>query len=266
MSAEISFLTLLRRTLRTCGLNPDTVPQDLADAFASWLECRVEEAWKHTIWPQTCAIECREVLRPSTDADDAITADITDITVDNTAITADSQVIGAVVPYSIDFNVGPDTIGELLNVWREDPRLYNAPREMGFWVTADTAYLPTDAPVQVFIRFRKVPPRFSAQPFDAATAYSAEELFLFTDGHAYRVLESTSAGQTPVTHAPKFAVQRCPEVLARFAEQAARADYLMDDGQDEKAAAQLTRAQKFLNDRMGDLTVLQHQTASYSAA
>lgn len=265
MSAEISFLTLLRRTLRTCGLNPDTVPQDLADAFASWLECRVEEAWHHTIWPQTCLIEAREIARPGDQ--EGITADSELITADSSEITADSEGGQPPEPYAIPLVAeGQTTIGEVLNVWRESPLLYNAPREMGFWLTADAVYLPTDAPTCVWVRFRRPRPRFSAQAYSAATTYSVDECFLYTDGEAYRVIGEAAPGDTPESEPNLFAVQRIPEVLARFAEQAARADYLLDDGQDEKAAAQLTRAQKFLNDRMGDLTVLQHQTTTYSAA
>jgi hypothetical protein len=265
MSQELSFRTLLYRAVRSCGLNPATLDVELAECFATWLQMRVEEAWLHTIWPQTCRIECRAIAFPGMEVE-PVTFDRTEITWDSTVVTWDQAATQATVPYAIDFDGGDHTIAELLNVWRDDPRLCNAPRALEFWVTAERAYLSTDAPEQVFIRFRRERPQFTSVPYDASAVYAAGDLFLYSDGECYRVEAGTAPGETPVSDPGKFAVQRVPEVLAAFAAMAARADYLMDDGQDDKGNAQLNRAQKFLNDRMGDLTVLQQQHATYSAA
>ena len=257
---DLSFQTLLHRTARSCGLQPARLRVEEAETFASWIQQRLAEAWHATIWPDTCAIEERVITTPSSVA---FTADSTEITSDSTAHTADETTVAE--PYSIGLTA--TRMGELLNVWRQDPRRNNAPRELSFWgPVKGRAYLPTDAPATVWIRYRLAERQFTATAYDATVTYQAGDVFLYTDGHCYLVTEPTTAGDTPVTEPLSFEIQTIPSVLAPFTEAAARADWLLDDGQDDKATAQLTRAQKLLTDRMADLTVLQHQSATYTAA
>lgn len=71
-------------------------------------------------------------------------------------------------------------------------------------------------------------------------------------------------GESPVTHPEYWELQEIPELLAEYAARAAKADYLADDGQDDKSFAQDRRAIDWLELQMVNTTVLKNQTANYS--
>lgn len=71
------------------------------------------------------------------------------------------------------------------------------------------------------------------------------------------------AGESPETNPEKWQLQEIPLLLAEYAARAAKADYLSDDGQDDKSLAQDRRAIDWLELQMVNITVLQNQTSNY---
>lgn len=274
----IKFATLLDRAVRKCGLDARSLSQGLADNFADWLQDRVTQAWLASVWPDTVATEQRAfapawVAQSYADKSAVFYLPGLAYYQANGSVTS-GQVPGtdvAWVAYSpprwISFTqTGQTQISEPLWVGKQDPRGVRAPVPIGFWHDGSTLFLdPHPSVSQPWIQFRRMRPQFSATAYDVTHAYAADDLFLWTDGHCYLVLATTTAGDTPVSQAAKFSAQACPEVLADYAVRAAKADWLSDDGQDDKSAESEVAATRWLDTRLADLVILQRQTANYSA-
>lgn len=275
---SVRFIDLLTDTVELCGLDPDNLPQPLANNFATWLQQRLKRAWTMTLWPETLLLEPRSYAPAwvagnySTGAVVYDAANTKGYYQASTGVTSadvpgtSANWVGYFAPRVIPFTQTPSVISEPINCWKDDPRAVRAPRKVAFWKDSVNVYLDPQAPNLVYLQFRVPAPRFSAKPYDVTKVYQPKERFLWTDGNAYVVLVTTTAGQTPLTTPASFAVQTTPEVLADFAGRAAKADWLSDDGQDDKAAMAESAAQGWLNDRMADLTILQRQTANYRVA
>lgn len=275
---SVRFIDLLTDTTELCGLDIATLPQPLANNFATWLQQRLKRAWTVTLWPDTLALEARTYAPDWVAGNYAANAVVYDAGNTLAYYQASAPVTSADVPGTsaswvsyfaprvIPFNQTSNVIGEPVNCWKDDPRVVRAPRAVGFWKDSANVYPDPQAPNVVYLQFRKPAPRFSAKPYDATVIYAAKSRFLYSDGECYVVLATTTAGQTPASTPASFAVQSTPEVLADFAMRAAKADWLSDDGQDDKAAMAESAADGWLADRMADLTILQRQTSNYRVA
>lgn len=80
----------------------------------------------------------------------------------------------------------------------------------------------------------------------------------------YTALAGPRAGLSPASHPAKWRLQAIPYLLAEYAARAAKADYLADDGQDDKSFAQDRRAVDWLELQMVNFTATQNHTANYS--
>lgn len=273
---NLSFLVVLNRTVRSCGLDPARLGGELAECFATWIEARLRKAWHLSTWPDTLGLEQRTYWPTWTAAIYASGAKVW-YAPGLAYYQANAATVGGDVPgvstkwdaYTsdrwIDFaQSGQTEIGEPLTAWANDPRRVKAPGPLAFWHDGTTIYLNPDAPAQPWLRFRKKEPRLTSVAWDAALTYAAGEVIYYTDGNSYLVLAATSAGQDPGDTPAKFRVQTIPEVLADYARLGAKADWLSDDGQDDKATVAENFAAGWLNDRLADLTILQGQTSNYA--
>lgn len=275
---NVSFLTLLNRTVRSCGLNPATLDTELAECFATWLEARVRKPWHAALWPETLALEQRtywpEWTATSYASGDKVWHADTETYYEANASAISTDVPGVSSKWDeftpdrwIDFAQSGETqIGEPIAAWSNDPRKVKAPGKLAFWHDGTTIYFAPDAPSEPWLRFRKVEPRFTALAWDATATYAAGEVIYYTDGHCYLVITATTAGQDPADTPAKFTQQAIPDVLADYAARGAKADWLSDDGQEDKAIVAERFAQAWLDDRLADLTILQGQTNNYSVS
>jgi hypothetical protein len=68
----------------------------------------------------------------------------------------------------------------------------------------------------VWVKFSERRPVFSGDVYDATDSYAAGERMYFTDGDYYLCLSAATAGQTPVTHAAKWALIEFPDIVSRY--------------------------------------------------
>ncbi len=276
----ITFIQFLNKAKRLCGI--DRLEPALAESFAEWLQARLAKAYKRFPWPELCPFEER-ALRDRWDAaveysiGDVIAYDDGDGTVYYEALTyapagivpgtdedlwEETSIFERIVAYE---QAGETRLGDVLGVWRSDPRTVNAPRPLGFRLLDDGILLPTDAPATVWVQTRLAPPRLTTEAYDAGTTYTPDDVFyLASTGQCYVPLEEIT-GTSPVDAPTLFTVQEIPAVVADAAARMAKADYLADDGQDDKAFAQERRATDWLDDDALDLGAHQQQTATYAA-
>lgn len=139
-------------------------------------------------------------------------------------------------------------IGEVFACWRDDPYDTAYPRSVPYLITENgiqffegQTYDPT------YIYFRKRKPEFTGDDYDAATAYAVDDKVLY-DGRFY-ICILTSTGNLP-TNATYWSELEIPYIFLEYVVAAAYADWLVADGQLDKAGAVASAAASILEQEM----------------
>jgi hypothetical protein len=165
---------------------------------------------------------------------------------------------------------GEDAIETVFMVWKDSPFAQILPREQGYTLTSsgiqiiDGVILSypvvnsagiTSITLQsnpVFLYYRKSMPDFFGDTYDSTDSYAVDEQVYFTasDGTAdfYKCVAAASAGDTPATDPDKWTKLQIPDALFWPAMMHAFGDWLISDGQFEKAALNLQVAQSRMED------------------
>ena len=163
------------------------------------------------------------------------------------------------------FILPPDQLGEteidqLFTAWVDNPAMVTYPRQQGFVVT-DQGYqmissaggfmgtngyvtYNTNPANPIYIYYRKAPYTYQGDEYDAAATYVADQFIYYTwttgarknTSDYYKCTEATTAGQTPETHPNKWELQPILEQLFNALVWQTYADWLIQDGQADKAA------------------------------
>lgn len=295
------FKQVLFGVARRLGLDPKiNLQQNVADALAGYIAEHVRRAWTLYQWPELCPTE-RRVYRPEWDADTVYAEGqevwdcgqrayyrslsdgnrgnpVTGIAEEPSGLfveidvqeapeadaSADWVRVTDLVKLIVWDQPGKTRIGDVLEIWRDDPERAKRPRTVPFLVTTAGIQLASDAPDMVWINFRLRPPEFKATPWKAARTYTSGEMVYFSDGECYRAAAATAAGESPATAAAKWEWQPVPRVLANYATIAAYAEALEEDGESDKASANFNKADSRLADEMDRYNVQQRQSAQFS--
>ena len=149
-------------------------------------------------------------------------------------------------PYVALDQASRTAIGEVLHLFRRDPRVYRGRGGLVLFTVGAEGIVPAEgAPASVWIEFRVRPPRFTSTAYSSSTAYVAGDLVYYaTTGECYQALASTT------NHAPTDTTywrrQELPYVVSQFVQRAALADGLRCDNQSDRAALEESRAYEFL--------------------
>ncbi len=115
----------------------------------------------------------------------------------------------------------------------------------------DFGTLPTNP---IYLYYRKLCPSYTGDTFDAAETYAVDEQAYFTTaagkGNYYKCLLATSAAESPTTAPTKWQLLEIPEVLFQFCLYQSYGDWLIADGQMDKAAGAFTIANMRRDDEL----------------
>jgi len=181
------------------GSSIDNLSSTTKSIMLSNLDIHLRAAWEFFDWPDLTLIESRTV---TTGADE-------DIYIDKE-------------------QSGQTEIGEVFDVFQDNPATHASPREIGFWLDGSKIRLPSDCPDEVYVRFRTVPTTISAT---TATALA----------------------------------QTVPQFLANFIRFMLTADLLTEDGQEDKSQVMQQRAETYLISEMDKVIFQQRQPRRWSA-
>ena len=181
------------------GSSIDNLSSTTKTIMLSNLDIHLRAAWEFFDWPDLTLIESRTV---TTGAED-------DLYIDKE-------------------EVGPTEIGEVFDVFQDNPSTHASPRSIGFWLDGSKIRLPSDCPDTVYVRFRTVPTEISAT---TATALA----------------------------------QTVPHFLADFIKFELTADLLTEDGQLDKAEVLRQRGETYLVNEMDKVVFQQRQPRRWSA-
>lgn len=135
---------------------------------------------------------------------------------------------------------------------RRDPRTYpENPWPIRFTKSNRGVQFPTDAPGEVWLQFRTVPPVFtSTRRSDTATYAAGVTVYDVATGECWTSNASIAAGESPTTTPSKWVVVEFPMVLQDFVTRAVMSDALRDQKQTDRARAELSAAQDDLQDNL----------------
>jgi hypothetical protein len=221
----VTFQSILDGAAARIGLDPtQTIQPSTASALTEYINTRTRFAWEAYKWPELSAIEKRQ-FRPTFDAAATYASGAEVFYLGNyyrktgtgavgvlPTVTATWTVATSLADFvrSIDFDqtftaasgsTAATAIGEVLHVYRQDPRVVRYAERVNFWVTDSGAIVgPTQftnaTPNEVFVEFTIRPTMFN-------TASNSEAF---------------------------------PRVLSEYVKFASAADALREDGQFDKAA------------------------------
>lgn len=181
------------------GSSIDNLSSTTKAIMLSNLDIHLRAAWEFFDWPDLTSIELRTATIGAED----------DLYIDKEA-------------------VGQTEIGEVFDVFQDNPNTHASPRSIGFWLDGSLIRLPSDCPAEVYVRFRTVPTEISP-------------------------VTATALAQT------------VPAILADFIRFSLTADLLTEDGQLDKAELMNAKAEQYLVSEMDKVIFQQRQPRRWSA-
>jgi len=140
--------------------------------------------------------------------------------------------------------------GLVRGVYSKDPEAHSDFVELDFQ-EVDNGWLVPQAPVEVWLEFRKVAPLLTGSAYSAATTYTAGEQVLFTNGSTknfYNCKVATAQGESPTTDPMKWELVELPYIFQTFIVYAALSDALKMDGNHAAAGATMKIARESLEE------------------
>lgn len=249
----------------TCGgMDPsEHLPDNIARALVEYLNGAIRTGWESYDWPELTKIEQRAYRDPY---EAGTTYGLGDEVWDAATLTYYRSLAAGnagnpltdttkwETPTDFDRYVsweqtGQTPIGDILGASRNDPRKTGLERALavGYWLGENGIQFGPDAPNLVWIRFRTRPATITWDQYAATTSYAAGETAYYpADGQCYTCI-AAATNRTPPTSPTYWQPVELPYVLAEWAKRAAAADWLREERQYEKAAAQQAHAQTALD-------------------
>jgi hypothetical protein len=159
---------------------------------------------------------------------------------------------------------GQTPIGEFLQAWDKNPYVTTKRVKLDFLLdntgahfvqlrnTFNYGWAPASTNFSyVWLQFRLPRPLLDGDAFDASLVYTAGRSVYYTStatgkGNFYVAQVTTTAGDTPESAPAKWSLVAIPYVFRGYLIQAGYLDWLMNDGQNEKAAALEPSAEQLL--------------------
>lgn len=223
----VSFKTLRDSVLRRMGLDAaQPVLGSQAAALADYIESSLSDVWGLYDWPDTTLTEART---PTV----------------------------ATITYRV---TGETTIGRILRITDHVPSSTRLVQTFSFADNDDSATI-TDprytAGDQVQVKFRRPEPRLTSTAFSVSTSYTAGAV-VFYENDCYLCTAATT-GNLP-TDPAFWERQSIPATFAPYLRAAAFAHTLEEDGQYDKAAFQLQKAEAEIVKAHDDVFFRQNHT------
>jgi hypothetical protein len=247
-------------TASQMGLPPATA--DGATDFTRWAECKADPDASTPIRSATAAYKPGDhVYEPTEDA-----------SYQCTQAHSGQTPAGDVTPYwsrllPFEFTVpyeqeGETKLGTILEVWDKHPLIYYTANRLEYVLTQDGVRVPR-GPSVVWVDFRMRCPLWTGKLFDPARAYMQGEQVYFSSqalpGNFYNCMAGTSAGQDPESTPEAWSRSLVPQVFQRYLERGAYADWLISEGENDRAAAESGSAKELLADQALVLRAQQQQ-------
>lgn len=276
----VTFKSVLHGVAIRMGLEPDVnFTNNQALAFTEFINEYAQEGIEKFDWPEWCTIEERfyradysaltaysvgdQVYYPTTDAYYECIATSTGNAPTNTTYWEEAS---SDLDRYIDYDqTGETAIGEVFAVYQDNPFTTRSPVPVNYALSDNGIQIDMDAPTSVFVKFRKRPPVFTSTAWNSATSYAVGDLVYYsTTGECYISIQAGS-NKNPSSQASYWTKVDFPYFLQNFVKIAAYAAALKEDGQQEKAVAEMRNAEDKLMNEFDKIWMQQQQVPTFKA-
>jgi hypothetical protein len=158
---------------------------------------------------------------------------------------------------------GKNPIGACLGAWTANPYEDRSRRRMYYLISQrglEFTLLPNAA--SVWLVYRIPYPGIGTDEWDAGLTYSKGDQ-VFSAPDSFVSLVDQNIGHDPATSPDQWSMFRIPYPFVRFVRQAAYADSLVVNGQNDKAQGELATAYGYLGQAFDDQTIRQGQRENW---
>lgn len=166
--------------------------------------------------------------------------------------TFDTTKFGILTPFDkyISYTqTGETAIGEVRDVYSTDPRVNRAFATADWTLSTNGLQVP-DGPAIVWLEFRTRFKPLVGDDYSSTATYAVGDQILFNSSGSvknfYECVTATSAGESPNTAAAKWSLIEIPYLFQPYLVNGAYSDFLIMDGQTDKAGAQSRLADEYL--------------------
>lgn len=275
----VTFKSVLNGVATRMGLEPDANLQlNQATALTEYIGDRTTTMWELAAWPEWTTSEQRQ-FREDWDVAVTYAAGAEVYYADQNAYyrSLQSANLGHVPAAEfetewwetasdlntyivLDQSWEANVIGEIWDVYLDDPRKNKSPRRVGWWRMPEGIWVDAGGATKVFVEFSLLAPLFTTVEWDAAVAYVPGDLVYYY-GDCYQA-RTASTAVVPLV-AGDWRKQAFPYVLARPVKLAAIADALREDENINKALGWDAQADNALNHALERACPAMRATGTY---
>lgn len=218
----VDFTDILYRSVTLFGMDRTSITDKIFRLVRDFASQRISGIWEQEPWPDIIRVEQKS-----------------------------ATTTGGI----LYVNIASD-MGDIIQVYQKDPRITGAavPARWYLYDTGSEArIILMDNLSTVWVEYRLPKPNLYGDAYNAASAYASGGQIFFNIGSAngsyqptattlssgnfYTANQSTSAGQTPLTHASKWDIVQLPYFLGEYLVRGVFADYLRTGNLPQSAAA-----------------------------
>ena len=247
----IDFSRVLIDAVQLCGLDRDEITYATFSQLRDFASNRLKMAWEHDKFPDLMRLE--------------------EVTVTHDEVN------------SIYYFVKPSHIGEIFNIWYQNPQATSRARSIAYKITATD----TDERVilgelyggSVFVEYRIIPPELSGSLWDNTTTYYAGSQVYFDSGSNTGTLHPVvgkpysanfytclllNNNHIPEQNPTVWSKVKIPYIFAQYISRAVFADYLRSEGQFDSSQVAEAEAMHFLDLEVDKVVRQQGQIQTYN--
>lgn len=245
------------------GVNPANVEDETQERY--WAVCK--ESYGAETYDRDVAGEVGDqVYYPPTDRSyQCITDAAAGLLPTNTTYFAPLTDFDRYIAYE---QSGETKIGDVVGVYSKSPVKWRNAEKVDYYLSPNGIQVLDDYDT-VWVEFKAKVPVLIGDAFDSDATYTAnlEQAYYRSSsapatypGNMYDCIVTTTAGQSPETTAASWSVVNIPRLFQRYLERGAYADYLVADGQAEKAKMEDAAAKEELSNLAYRVCATQRQT------
>lgn len=229
----------------TIKASPNPVDDDGNLCKGNWYSC--QSSYSGNVWTPSTAYAVGDVVYY------AVNGNYYACHTANTGqLPTDASYFGVLTPfdkYVAYEQTGQTALGEVRDVYSVDPRV-NRNFGVANWTLSTNGVQVPDGPAQVWLEFRTRCTPLVGDDYSITATYAAGDQILFNSAgtvkNFYTCVTATSAGESPNTAAAKWSIVEIPYLFQPYLVNGAYADYLLMDGQTDKAGVQNRLADEYL--------------------
>lgn len=246
----VTYKSIRDKIFRRRGMDPTATSQTQKDLVADFVTDRIREAWEFAYWKEWTFIEER-AYRPLYyntgeyakddevwDGDESYYKSLADSNTGHALTDTNywEDISSSVDAYILLDQPGKTRIGAVLGVYTTEA---HAQKD----ICALETYLDTDrivvtdsaAGATVWVKLRKVPPRFSGEDFNATTAYEEGWIVYYPTSNETQVEGNCYRASLTEGNVEYWEEMEVPAILEQFLVLAGTAEYYRNDTQLERA-------------------------------